>query len=264
AGRQQHRFDLRLPSEDVDDEGPDSGQQRGHEGQACEPLGCRVLRDPGIAPCRHERGRPAEQAGIAPGGLLAHRAPRPIQRATARSVTIPTAPARKPSATGPTSATGSPPGCGGWWSSSTYAAMSSSCCGSNANAGIGPGPTMIASPTVRGSARSSGGAMNPPPTVPPAPVAPWHAAQLATYSCRPRARSPFEATTFGIAGPGPSEATNASIASICSSLYAGDWRTAGAPGADRGMRPVRNWKSAAAAPTPTSEGPYALPSPEGP
>ena len=45
AGRQQHRFDLRLPSEDVDDEEPDSGQQRGHEGQACEPLGCRVLRD---------------------------------------------------------------------------------------------------------------------------------------------------------------------------------------------------------------------------
>ena len=45
--------------------------------------------------------------------------------------------------------------------------------------GIAPGPTRIASPTVRGSLSAREGADTPPPIASPPPDGPWHAAQLA-------------------------------------------------------------------------------------
>ena len=58
-----------------------------------------------------------------------------------------------------------------------------------------------------------------------------------------------------MAGPGPSEATYAARAAVSSSLKTTVLRGACAPGLAIGMRPVPTWKSTAAAPTPTSDGP---------
>ena len=49
---------------------------------------------------------------------------------------------------------------------------------------------------------------------------------------------------------------------MLASSNAGGFRRAWAPGGPlNGMRPVRSWKSAAAAPTPINEGPSAVPCP---
>src|SRR5512139_467785 len=65
----------------------------------------------------------------------------------------------------------------------------------------------------------------------------------------------------GIAGPGPSEATYAAIAATSSSENCAGLRGICAPvEVAAGIRPVDTWKSTAAAPTPTRDGPSELPS----
>ena len=79
---------------------------------------------------------------------------------------------------------------------------------------------------------------------------------------QPGAQNPTKPVTFdddGIAGPGPRLATYAARAAISSSSkvtgLVGFW----APGWTAGIRPVVSWKLAAAAPTPTRDGPSWLP-----
>ena len=63
-----------------------------------------------------------------------------------------------------------------------------------------------------------------------------------------------------MAGPGPRQATYAASAAISSSVKASGLVGSWAPGWTIGIRPVPTWKSTAAAPTPTSDGPSWLPS----
>src|SRR5512144_1831718 len=112
----------------------------------------------------------------------------------------------------------------------------------------------------------SDGAYLPPGSAPPEPAKLWHAVQLVRKNSPPRTTDSLltpsmEYASFGgMAGPGPREATYAARASVSLLLYRGGFLSAWTPGRAIGMRPVPTWKSTAAAPTPTREGPYWLPS----
>ena len=62
-----------------------------------------------------------------------------------------------------------------------------------------------------------------------------------------------------MAGPGPSVATYAASARISSSVNSLGFTCACGPGCAIGIRPVATWNSTAAAPTPTSGGPWMVP-----
>src|SRR3712207_2740351 len=107
------------------------------------------------------------------------------------------------------------------------------------------------------------GANLPSDSAPPAPTALWHIAQLVRKICMPLAASPCAgsmASSEGMAGPGPSEATYAASWATCSSVNCGGLASACGPLFSMGMRPVPTWKSTEAAPTPISDGASCVPS----
>jgi len=82
------------------------------------------------------------------------------------------------------------------------------------------------------------------------------------FAALPRAGSTISAV--GMAGPSPSEATKAASWLICSCVNWTGLTSICGPFICAGMRPVPTWKSTAAAPTPISDGPLAVPAAEGP
>src|SRR3954452_20717726 len=109
------------------------------------------------------------------------------------------------------------------------------------------------------------GAYLPPGRAPPLPAKLWQAVQFVRKNWPPRTISslldPFTSyrSLSGTAGPGPSDWMKAPRALISDSLYTGRRAGACGPGAAIGIRPVPTWKSTAAAPTRTRDGPYWLP-----
>ena len=83
------------------------------------------------------------------------------------------------------------------------------------------GPVAMASQISRGVASMRLGAYLPSESAPPRPAKLWHWAQLVRNSTPPVARSASlvsRSDAVGMAGPGPSEATNAASAATCSSV----------------------------------------------
>src|SRR2546423_3237864 len=107
----------------------------------------------------------------------------------------------------------------------------------------------------------SDGAYLPSVSAPPAPLMLWHWAQLVRNSTPPldtesrSLGSESYAPASGMSGPAPREATYAAMASISPWLKARGLAGACGPICWAGMRPVPTWKSTAAPPTPTSDGP---------
>src|SRR5690625_398686 len=112
-----------------------------------------------------------------------------------------------------------------------------------------------------GSTSWRDGAYRPSGSAPPAPTELWQAVQLVRKNSPPRpicsslAFSQSKYLSSGISGPGPSDATYADSWLISSSVYTGSFSGACGPDKAIGIRPVPTWKSTAAAPTPTSDGP---------